>query len=147
MRKISVILIIGLLLGCSGSDKPLAPTVPESLIGEYTGTVSYWRFRSTDSTITASAEIEISFDSDSTYSYFVSIEDGCGGYFGTWYDYENGALELSSITMVAMLCLFNPLEELYGEFRVTGTKSSVLFYQELPELDLVRTIELNKVSQ
>ncbi len=147
MRKISVILIIGSLLGCSGSDNPLAPPVPESVVGEFSGTISYWRFRGTDSVFTASAEIEISFDSRSTYSYIVSIEDGCGGYFGTWYDYENGALELSSITIHTMLCIFDPLEDLNGKFQVTGTKSTLLLYQELPELDLVRTIELNRVSQ
>ena len=117
-----------------------------SLIGEYTGKVSYWRFKGTDSVVTASAEIEFIFDSDSTYSYNVSIEDGCG-YMGTGYEYENGSLELWSITMVAMMCIFNPLEELYGNYWVTGTKSGILFYQELPELDLVRAIELNKVSQ
>ena len=147
MRKTAVMLIIGLLLGCSGRDKPLAPTVPENVVGDYTGTVSYWRFKGTDSVITASAEIEISFDSRSTYSYIVSIEDGCGGYFGTWYDYENGALELSSITIHTMICIFNPLEDLNGEFRVTGTKSTLLLYQELPDFNLVRTIELNRVSQ
>ncbi len=146
MRKISVILIIGLLLGCSGSDKPLAPTVPESLLGEYTGTISYWRFKGTDSVVTASAEIEFLFDSDSTYSYNVSIEDGCG-YMGTGYEYDDGSLELWSITMVAMMCIFNPLEELYGDYRVTVMNSTMLFYQELPEFDLVRTIELNRVSQ
>jgi len=147
MCKTAVILVIGLLLGCSGSDKPLAPTVPESLIGEYTGKISYWRFKGTDSVVTASAEIEIRFDSRSTYSYIVSIEDGCGGYFGTWYEYENGALELRSTTIHTMICIFNPLEDLNGEFRVTGTKSTLLLYQELPELDLVRTIELSAVSQ
>ena len=147
MCKTAVVLIIGLLLGCSGSDNPLAPPVPESVVGEFSGTISYWQYKGTDSVVSASAEIEMSFDSRSTYSYIVSIEGGCGGYFGTWYDYENGAMELSSITIHTMICIFNPLEDLNGEFRVTGTKSTLLLYQELPELDLVRTIELNRVSK
>ena len=146
MRKISVILIMGLLLGCSGSDNPLAPPVPESVVGEFSGTISYWQYKGTDSVVTASAEIEMSFDSRSTYSYRVSIEDGCG-FMGTWYDYENGALELRSTTMNLIICIFDPLEDLNGEFQVTGTKSTLLLYQELPDFDLVRTIELNKVSQ
>ena len=146
MRKTAVILVIGLLLGCSGSDKPLAPPVPQGLIGDYAGTISYWRFKGTDSVVTASAEIEIIFDSDSTYSYNVFIEDGCG-FEGTWYEYENGSLELESIKMVAMACLFNPLDELYGNYRVTVMNSTMLFYQKLPDFDLVRTIELNRVSQ
>jgi len=145
MCKISVILVIGLLLGCSGSDKPLAPTVPESVVGDYTGTISYWQYNGTDSAITASANIEISFDSRSTYSYIVSIENGCG-YFGTWYDYENGALELRSTTLVMMMCIYEPLDDLNGEFRVTGTKSTLLLYRELPELEIILIIELNKTS-
>jgi len=145
MHKISVVLIIGLLLGCSGSDNPLAPPVPESLIGDYTGTISYWQYRDTDSAVTASAEFEISFDSDSTYSYNVSIEDGCG-YFGCGYEYENGALELRSTTLVMMMCIYEPLDDLNGEFRVTGTKSTLLLYRELPELEIILLIELNKTS-
>jgi len=145
MHKISVVLIIGLLLGCSGSDNPLAPPVPESLIGDYTGTISYWQYRDTDSAVTASAEFEISFDSDSTYSYNVSIEDGCG-YFGCGYEYENGALELRSTTLVMMMCICEPLDDLNGEFRVTGTKSTLLLYRELPELEIILLIELNKTS-
>ena len=146
MCKTAVILIIGLLLGCSGSDNPLAPPVPESVVGEFSGTISYSQYKGTDSVVTASAEIEMRFDSRSTYSYRVSIEDGCG-YFGTGYDYENGALELRSTTMSLIICIFDPLEDLNGEFQVTGTKSAILFFQELPEFDLERTIELNRVSQ
>ena len=145
MCKTAVVLIIGLLLGCSGSDKPLAPTVPESLIGDYTGTISYWQYRDTDSAVTASAEFEISFDSDSTFSYNVSIEDGCG-YFGCGYEYENGALELRSTTLVTMMCIYEPLDDLNGAFRVAGTKSTLLLYRELPELEIILLIELNKTS-
>jgi len=145
MCKTAVVLIIGLLLGCSGSDKPLAPTVPEGLIGDYTGTISYWQYRDTDSAVTASTEIEISFDSDSTFSYNVSIEDGCG-YFGCGYEYENGALELRSTTLVMMICIYDPLDDLNGEFRVTGTQSTLLLYRELPELEIILIIELNKTS-
>ncbi len=146
MRKTAVVLIIGLLLGCSGSDKPLAPAVPISLIGEYTGTISYWRFKNTDSAVTASAEIKFIFKSDSTYSYDVSIQHACG-ITGTGYEYENGSLELESVTKVTMKCAFNPLEKFDGHYRVTGTKSSILLYQELPEFDFVRQVELNRVSQ
>ena len=145
MCKTSVILIIGLLLGCSGSDKPLAPTVPQSLIGDYTGTISYWQYKGTDSAVTASTEFEISFDSDSTYSYYVSIEYPCGS-FGTGYVYENGALDLRSTSLVMMMCIYDPLDDLNGEFRVTGTKSTLLLYRELPELEIILIIELNKTS-
>ena len=146
MCKTAVVLIIGLLLGCSGSDKPLAPPVPEGLIGEYTGTISYWQYGGSDSAVTASTEIEISFDSDSTYSFDVSIQHACE-ITGTGYEYENGSLELESVTKVTMKCAFNPLEEFDGHYRVTGTKSSILLYQELPEFDFVRQVELNRVSQ
>ena len=146
MCKTSVMLIIGLLLGCSGGGNPVVPTVPEGLIGDYAGTISYWQYKDTDSAVTASAEIEFSFKSDSTYSYDVSIQHACG-ITGTGYEYENGSLKLESITKVTMKCTFNPLEELDGNYRVTGTNSVILFYQDLPDFDLVRTIELNRVSQ
>ena len=146
MRKISVVLIIGLLLGCSGSDKPLAPAVPISLIGEYSGTISYWRFKGTDSAVTASAEIEFSFKSDTAYYYSLSNTNSCG-YGGTEYEYENGQLNLRSTLAYLAICLFGPTDILVGEFRVSGTKSSILLYQELPEFDFVRQVELNRVSQ
>ena len=146
MRKTSVMLIIGLLLGCSGSDKPLAPTVPESLIGDYTGTVSYWRYQGTDSALTESAEIEFSFDSDTAY-YYSLPSFSCCGYGGTEYEYENGQLNLRSTLIYLAICLIGPTEILVGEFRVSGTKSSILLYQELPEFDFVRQVELNRVSQ
>ena len=146
MCKTAVILVIGLLLGCSGSDKPLAPTVPESLIGEYTGKVSYWRFKGTDSVVTASAEIEFIFDSDTAYFYSLPSFGTCN-YGGTEYEYENGQLNLRSTLAYLAICVFGPIEFLVGEFRVSGTKSSILLYQELPEFDLVRTIELSAVSQ
>ena len=146
MCKTSVMLIIGLLLGCSGGGNPVVPTVPEGLIGEYTGTISYWQYKDTDSAVTASAEIEFSFKSDSTYSYDVSIQHACG-ITGTGYEYANGSLELESVTKVTMKCAFNPLEKFDGHYRVTGTKSSILLYQELPEFDFVRQVELNRVSQ
>ena len=145
MCKTAVILIIGLLMGCSGSDKPLAPTVPESLIGEYTGTVSYWRFKGTDSVVTASAEIEFSFKSDTTYFYSLPSLNPCG-YGGTEYDYINGLIDLRSTLAYLGICVFGPIEFLVGEFRVSGTKSSILLYQELPEFDFVRQVELNRVS-
>ncbi|MCH7947166.1 MAG: hypothetical protein IIC66_05135 [candidate division Zixibacteria bacterium] len=146
MCKTAVVLIIGLLLGCSGSDKPLAPTVPGSLIGEYSGTISYWRFKGTDSVVTASFEIEFSFKSDTAYYYLLPNFGSCS-YGGTEYEYENGQLNLRSTLPYLAICPLGPIELLVGEFRVSGTKSSILLYQELPEFDFVRQVELNRVSQ
>ena len=146
MRKTAVILIIGLLLGCSGSDKPLAPTVPESLIGDYIGTVSYWQFEGTDSAVTASFEIEFSFMSDTAYYYSLPSFGICN-YGGTEYEYENGQLNLRSTLPYIAICPLGPIKLLVGQFRVSGTKLSILLYQELPEVDFVRQVELNKVSQ
>lgn len=147
MCKISVILIIGLLLGCSSSDNPLAPPVPESLIGEYTGTVSYWQYKGTDSSVTASAEIEFSFMSDTTYYYSLPGGRLACSYGGTKYEYDNGSLDLKTDVIYRMFCGFRPLQFLVGTFRVTGAGSAIILHQKLPELDLVRTVELNRVSQ
>lgn len=147
MCKISVILIIGLLLGCSGGGNPVAPPVPASLIGEYTGTVSYWQYKGTDSAVTASAEIEFSFMSDTTYYYSLPGGRLTCGYGGTTYEYDNGSLDLNTDVIYRLFCGFRPLQFLVGMFRVTGTDSAIILYQKLPELDLERTIELSRVSQ
>ena len=146
MCKTAVILIISLLLGCSGSDKPLEPTVPESLIGDYTGTVSNWQYKGTDSAVTASADIEFSFKSDTAYYYELPSYGICN-YGGTEYEYENGQLNLRTTLPYIAICPLGPIELLVGEFRVSGTKLSILLYQELPEFDFVRTVELSRVSQ
>ena len=147
MCKTAVILIIGLLLGCSGSDKPLAPTVPESLIGEYSGTVSYWQYGGTDSSVSVSAEIEFSFISDTIYYYSLPGGRLTCGYGGTKYEYDNGSLDLDTDVIYRMFCGFRPLQFLVGTFRVTGTDSAIILYQKLPDLDLVRTVVLNRISQ
>jgi len=143
MRKILLVLIIGLVLGCSGSNIPFVPIVPDRLSGNFTGTVSRQQYIDSDSSVSFSTKIEFKFLSDSLYYYVLPSDQTCG-YGGTRYKYEKGQLVLRNEFTYADVCELRTLSVLVGKFKVTGTNSALSLYQEFPELELVRTIELVK---
>ena len=137
MRITIIFLIIGYLLGCSGSGNPIATTYPKSILGEYNGTVSYTGYSGTLYPESDTTEIEFNFF-DSTYYYILPEDFGsCRGGWGRL-NYENGNLVLIDRTVRPPDCVVQPLNSLYGEFKVRGNDSILIIYQEDAE-NLIRT--------
>ena len=148
MCKTSVMLIIGLLLGCSGGGNPVVPATPGNISGDYVGIVSYYGYPGDYYPASDSTEIFFTISEDSAYYFTIPILfRSCSRGWG-YYNYEAGRLELHSKTIVQHDCTIAPFGLLIGNFEVVGNRKVLTIYQSKQEnlLNFKMKIELTSIS-